>query len=137
MAEGMVQIVKLASSLLVTVSLGAWLAGCGTESGVKNPNVITDQPVLIATLPSQGAPGGTVTLQGVGFSIVPDENIIILDDTSSQGLSHRFLDPLPPNGAVEEITFLIPLNAVPGATQLIVLVEERPSNSLPFTVESP
>src|SRR4030095_2332859 len=124
--------------LAVAGILLSGLGGCGNEDvGAKDPNVLTTQPILMAALPPQAAPGALVTVQGVGFSIVPNENIVIVDAVSSQALTHDFLDPAPPHSALVDITVPVPPTAQPGLTELVLLVDEQPSNSLPFTVETP
>jgi hypothetical protein len=107
---------------------------CG--SGSENSNTVSSQPVLIAALPDSAAIGATVTLQGIGFSITPNENIVVVGGATAVALTHQFINPLP-NGAIEEITFQIPSNAEVGSGNVFVLVSENPSNSIPFTVESP
>jgi hypothetical protein len=113
------------------------LAACGKEGG--NTNTVTFQPILTAALPDRASAGETVTLQGTGFSVNPNENIVIFGGTSAASLSYRLIpsDQLPGNGAVEEITFQVPNTAQPGATSLLVLVLDNPSNGISFTVESP
>ncbi|MFO1519358.1 MAG: IPT/TIG domain-containing protein [bacterium] len=116
--------------------LGALSCGSGRSD---NPNTVTSQPVLMAALPAQGKAGDTITLQGVGFSIAPNEDIIVLGGITLQALTHDFIpnNALPANGASEEITFQIPANAPVGAGNVLVLVNETPTNGVPFTVETP
>src|SRR5262245_29761459 len=112
------------------------LAACGGEGG---GTTVVSQPILNAALPDHASSGQTVTLQGTGFSVDPNENIVVFGGTSAASLSYRLipLNQLPGSGAVEEVTFQVPSAAAPGATSLLVLVQENPSNAIPFTVESP
>jgi IPT/TIG domain-containing protein len=133
---------KMVQKRLLKISLLGWafpllLAACGGGGGGAPP--VTSQPILNAALPSQASPGEMVTLQGTGFSADPNENIVVFGGTSAASLSYRLIpsDQLPPSGAVEEITFQVPGAAPPGATNLLVLVKDNPSNAIPFTVESP
>jgi hypothetical protein len=111
------------------------LPACGSDKGPGPSNTTTSQPVLIAAQPNSGKAGDTITLLGVGFSVVINENIVLVGNVTAQALSHQFING--PNGASEEITFQLPSTASLGAGTIEVLVGETVSNGLPFTVESP
>jgi len=121
--------------LVATVLCLLFFSACGSGSD-PSPNATTPQPVLIASQPNSAPVGDTISLQGVGFSVVFNENIVLVGNVSAQALSHHFITPTP-NGATEEITFQIPSNAVIGMGTLVAIVDGAVSNSIPFTVESP
>lgn len=122
---------------ILLFSLFFSLTRCGSETP-PSP-AVTSQPVLMAALPAFAPVGTTIALQGVGFSLIPNQNIVVAGGATAVGLSHAFIPEAeqPANGAVEEITFEVPPEAQPSVSTLFVLVGNTPSNSISFTVETP
>jgi hypothetical protein len=121
--------------ILFLVSFLSYLPACGSKND-SSSDTTTDQPVLLSVQPNAGKAQDTITLQGIGFSVTFNENIVLVGNASTPALSHQFISPTP-NGATEEITAQIPSNAQVGPGLVSVIVSETPSNGLPFTVESP
>ncbi len=117
-----------------------FVSACGGGTGIDNSFLATDspQPVVIAALPATAQAGDTVIIQGIGFSPVINQNIILVAGTSSTATSYSLVpDPAASNGATDQIEFVLPDQAEVGASSLIVMVGAVSSNSLTFTVESP
>jgi len=110
------------------------LSAC-SGSGVPS-DTTTTQPLVMAALPNFAPTGSTITLQGIGFSLIFNENIVVVGNVSTQALSHQFI-PNTPAGATEEITFTIPSNSQIGPGSIFAIVDDVISNTIPFTVESP
>lgn len=101
-------------------------------------NTDSPQPVLIAAVPPSAKPGALVQIQGVGFSPVVNQNAIFVGGASATATSYGLIaDPAAANGASDQIEFTLPDSATPGASTLMVIVGETPSNTIAFTVESP
>lgn len=116
-----------------------FLQACG-GSGVDNSFLTTDspQPVVIAALPAAAQAGETIQIQGIGFSPVINQNLILVAGTTSTATSYTLVaDPSASNGATDQIEFVLPAQAEVGASSLLVLVGQVSSNAITFTVESP
>ncbi len=116
-----------------------FLSACG-GSGIDESFLNTDspQPVVLAALPATAQAGDTIQVQGIGFSPVINQNVILVAGTSSTATSYSLVaDPAASNGATDQIEFVLPAQAEVGATSLLVLVGQVSSNSITFTVESP
>lgn len=79
--------------------------------------------------PSSAAAGAAVDVIGVGFSLVAQENTIIVGGVSTLASSYRVTEE-----GEEVITFSIPSGVSSGESPLLVVVEGETSNSLNFTV---
>lgn len=114
------------------------LVSCGVESSSGGPAVSSSQPVLMAAVPDSGSASGaaTIVLQGIGFSPVPPENIVLVGNVTVVGEAYQLIPSgeLPANGAVETLTFTVPSGAAPGTGSLLVIVGNSPSNGIDFTV---
>jgi len=115
------------------------LSACG-GSGTDNSFLNTDspQPLVIAAVPASAKPGATIQIQGVGFSPVVNENVILVGGTSSTAASFSLVaSPAAASGASDQISFVLPSQVQVGQSKLTVLVAENPSNAITFTVETP
>ena len=108
--------------------------GGGTELDISD-NVPTGSPPLVFDVsPNTAAVGDQVLVSGIGYSIVPAENIIHFGDTAVVAETYALLDP-PQNNAVEQLTFTMPTDADIGDHLLLLTVDGEPSNAdTDFTV---
>lgn len=119
----------MVSKFLTLTLLGLGLLACGSDNSDEIPT--GGEPILIEVSPATASSGQQVTLKGVGFSLVPSENIVVLNGTAIQAASYTLTgqDDRP-----EAITFTVPAGLTVGASSIIVTVFESPSNSLSFSI---
>lgn len=113
------------------------LAACGSASGEFSDTVPTQStPFLTRTSPTDLQVNDTATIFGLGFSIVPEENVILLGEQEILAETYDLVDPFEAqNGEVEKITFTVPANAAFGMQNLLVTVlENESSNALNVNV---
>lgn len=109
----------------------ALLVSCGSSTGV--PTIGDDVPTQTTPLvsrvdPTAGTPGTPITIFGLGFSLAPPQNIIVLGDTAVAATSYQLLSA-PTASEVEAITFDIPAGTTAGQTPVVVVVDNNPSNA--------
>lgn len=111
------------------------LIGCGsaTDDSVEpfDASVATQvAPVVTRINPATGRAGDIITIFGVGFSVIPEDNIVLLTKAAAatSALSYNLASPAG-SGEVEQLTFVIPTNATAGITAVIVNVYDNSSNS--------
>lgn len=105
------------------------LISCGgsrltSSADGSSPVIFTDAP-LIASRDSD------VIITGTGFSIIPQENIIIIGAVSVVATSYAV------NGTQETLTFHLPAEAALGEQNILVLVASEQviqSNVIPITI---
>ncbi len=114
--------------LFIVLSL-AWIAACG---GARTTTVADGSaPVLLSATPLTVSRGSLVTLSGSGFSVVPQENVVLLGGNASIASDYAV------TASGESITFMIPSNAALGDQNVSVMVEgfaDALSNALPLTI---
>ncbi|MDP2600269.1 MAG: IPT/TIG domain-containing protein [Deltaproteobacteria bacterium] len=108
------------------------------ESGVPdvgNNQVVSTNPVILTVAPTAAPRGGTVIINGIGFSIVPEENIVFTGGAGVSAQSWGLLDP-PVNGASETITFQVPQGAAIGTGPIFVTLTSglTTNTDIQFTV---
>lgn len=109
------------------------LIGCGsaTDDSVEpfDASVVTQvAPVVTRINPTIGRAGDVITVFGVGFSVIPEDNIVLLTGSAALAFGYNAVDAAG-TGEVEELTFAIPTNATTGITSVIVNVYDNSSNS--------
>ncbi|QQR81061.1 MAG: IPT/TIG domain-containing protein [Deltaproteobacteria bacterium] len=114
--------------VLIVACLG-FLFSCG---GARTTTVADGSaPILLSITPLSVSRGSTVTLSGSGFSIVPQENVILLGGTSTPASNYIT------NSSGEAITFIVPNNTPLGDQPLTVIVEgfaDSISNPITLTI---
>lgn len=84
--------------------------------------------------PDSGAPGDSITVYGVGYSIIPNENLLFIGQGASAATSYDLVTNGQP-GEVEQLTFTVPNESLPGTQPVILLVNDNSSNAdVTFTV---
>ncbi len=109
------------------------IAACGSVNGESvlffDPNVsLQTIPVVTRVTPTTGRAGDTITIFGLGFSIVPTDNLVVLSNTSIPASAYALVDP-PVTGEIEQLTFTLPADSAIGDTSVVVNVYENSSNS--------
>lgn len=107
-------------------------AGCGDATSERvepfDPAVATQvTPVVTRIAPVTGRSGDLMTIFGAGFSVVPEDNIVILSNTVALAASYAATAAGTP-GEVEQLTFTIPSNTTIGTHAVTVNVYEHTSN---------
>ncbi len=115
---------KLAATLFIIL-----IASCGGSGSDPYPNdVPTHAPPLVTRIdPDSASPGDTVTIYGLGYSIIPEYNLITFGSVSAVADSYDFLDP-PGDGEFEIITVVIPDDVEVGINPVMVTVHQTTSN---------
>ena len=120
-------------ALFACAVLGIPAIGCGAlgrpgvdSHVVSSPGV----PILVSVAPEAASAGNSVTLQGQGFSFVAQENVVVVGDASTVADQYLIAED-----GTESLTFTLPDSASAGETQVLVVVEDNASNTLPFTVD--
>lgn len=107
--------------------------GCGSaaDDSVEpfDASVATQvAPVVTRINPTFGRADDVITIVGVGFSVIPEDNIVLLTGSAALAFGYNAVDAAE-TGEVEELTFAIPTNATTGITSVIVNVYDNSSNS--------
>jgi hypothetical protein len=108
--------------LLILVAITCFSAACASSNDAA-------QSLILSVVPATGSPGDQIQVFGANFDTTAGLNIITLADVSSVADSFD----IAPDGS-EVLTFEIPAGATVGATTLLVLVNNLPSNGFDFTV---
>jgi len=87
-------------------------------------------PVITRVAPDVASVGDSITLTGQGFSFVAPENVVAVGGSSGSADEYAIADD-----GTESLTFTLPDDAIAGETEILVIVEGNPSNTLPFVVE--
>ncbi len=118
-----------------------FISACGGGGqNIDTTFLNTDSPqvVVIAALPNSAKVGSTIQVQGIGFSPVMNQNVILVAGTSTAATAYSLVaSPSTSGGATDQLSFVLPSQASVGSSTLQVLVGENPSNAIAFTVESP
>ena len=88
-------------------------------------------PIILSTSPLSSSRGSMVTITGTGFSIVPQENVIIVGGASVPATNYLA------SGTGESITFQLSDTTALGDQNLVVLVEGAngiTSNQITLTI---
>ncbi len=110
------------------VVLSGLIMSCGSGTPYS-PDVVTDSPPTIMRVePAQGVAGSQVTIFGFGFSIEIANNVVIIGEQAVSAQEYNLLTN-PTNGELESIVFTVPANLAVGVYDLLVLVNEEPSNT--------
>lgn len=118
---------RIIHSIFFTGLFLALVTGCSRSEPTDN-TIGGSIPVLLEVDPAQASPGEEVVVQGTGFSIIPNENVVYLADTAAIATDFE----TTPDAL--QIRFTIPDTIAVGPTELLVMVEDNFSNSLPFEV---
>lgn len=107
------------------------LFGCGV-AGRPQPtsNVVSGGlPFVTDVEPAAASPGETLTVNGRGFSYIAPENVVAVGTSSGTAEAYEVTED-----GTESLVFTLPEDAVIGDSELLVIVEGRASNPVPFTV---
>ncbi|OQA62056.1 MAG: hypothetical protein BWY40_00308 [bacterium ADurb.Bin270] len=115
---------KLAATIVIML-----IASCGGSGLDPYPNdVPTHSPPLITRIDSESAsPGDTVTIYGLGYSIIPAYNLVTFGSVSAVADSYDFIDP-GSDGEFEILTVVIPDDVEAGINPVMVTVHRITSN---------
>lgn len=111
------------------------MASCGSSDNGASGDVPTGtEPVIASITPASGPVGSTILIEGFGFSLVPQNNIIIIGNSSVAATDYQLVIPaVSPN--IEELTATVPTGSAVGVNSVTVVVDGNPSNSdITFTV---
>ncbi len=81
--------------------------------------------------PATARAGDDVTIQGVGFSLVAAENIILIDGSSVVAISYNLTGD---DDSPESIVFTLPASLPAGDFTIQVMVAENVSNEIHITL---
>lgn len=116
---------KLFSFLLVSLLL----CHCGSATGEFDADISTESlPIVSRVEPNTADVGDTITIYGLGFSLVPSNNVILIGDVSATAESYSLVDPAM-GTEIEAITLTVPATASAGDNSITVLVGSNLSNS--------
>ena len=103
---------------------------CGTDgnTGISSDISLNITPVITRISPSSAVTGDEVTIFGLGFSVVPQKNIISVGNAATSAETYSLVSP-PAEGEIESITFRVPAGVTVGANSIFVTVGENTSNA--------
>ncbi len=111
-------------------------AACGNSGPFEYASdVPTNAPPTVTRVdPASGPIGTLVTLYGFGFSFAPELNAVTIGQAMAIADTYTFLEA-PTSEEIESLTTTVPAEAIEGASPVVVLVHEIPSNAdVVFTV---
>lgn len=124
------------SPYLIAILFILLTAACGGSTGLQVSDTIPSgaPPLVLRVAPASGAIGAEVSLFGVGYSVIPAENIVHLGDTAILAETYNPISSGQP-GEAEQLTFTVPDDATLGDNSIFISVLGIPSNAeLIFTV---
>ncbi len=112
-----------------------FIASCGSSTDTFSGNVTSGTDPIVSRIdPATGPVGQEITIYGIGFSIEPPSNIVMIGNVSTTATSHGFV-AAPTDTEFEYIVATVPADTPAGANSVTVLVYDSPSNSdITFTV---
>ena len=121
--------------LIVSILLLIALSACGSTGGGLADDVPTGTiPIVSSIAPTTGPVGTVITINGLGFSDSPPNNIVIIGNTAVSAATYSLVaSPTPTE--IESLTATIPAGTTVGSNSIVVVVHENTSNSdISFTV---
>ncbi len=118
---------KIANRILLMTLLS--LISCGGARLTSTAD--GSSPVIFTNSPLVASRDSDVVITGTGFSIIPQENIIIVGTVSVVASAYAA------NGTQETLTFHLPAEAALGEQNILVLVASEQaiqSNVIPITI---
>jgi hypothetical protein len=102
--------------------------GCGQwpEENLNIPSGTV--PIIKRVTPDPGTAGGSIEVYGVGYSLVPAENLFHIGDAAVSANSYDLADPAQA-GEVEVLSFILPSELLAGDYAVFVSVQGEPSNT--------
>ncbi|PIR18224.1 MAG: hypothetical protein COV46_01000 [Deltaproteobacteria bacterium CG11_big_fil_rev_8_21_14_0_20_49_13] len=105
------------------------LLSCGSSGTPFNSTVSTQAPPYVNRIdPAIVNPGDTLTIFGLGYSIVPGYNIVTFGDVSTVSENY-FILTTPTSDEIESITVVVPANVPAGTQTVYVSVIGNTSNT--------
>lgn len=125
---------KTLRKFVIISSIACSLCACGPSLDDLDPSIASQEfPAITQVVPTSGRPGDIITIFGLGFSVVPQENIVIIGNKTALASEYELVNN--ENGTeVEKITFEIPVNTTTGVGSVSVLAITYGSNSIEFTI---
>lgn len=115
--------------MLIIMAVAMILAPCGGSSDVYPDDVVSNtNPIVSRVDPATAARSQEITIYGIGFSIEPPSNIVIIGNSSTSATAHGFIES-PTSTEFEYITATIPADTPEGDNSVIVQVHEYSSNT--------
>lgn len=91
-------------------------------------------PVVSTITPTTGPVGTVITINGLGFSDAPPNNIVIIGNIAVAAATYSLV-AVPTATEIESLTATIPAGTTLGSNSIVVVVHENTSNSdISFTV---
>jgi hypothetical protein len=85
-------------------------------------------PTVTRVSPTSAKAGDTVTIVGIGFSVIPADNIIQVGSSVTVAQTYA-LTATPAEGELEQITFTVPVDVGIGAASLALSIYDNTSNA--------
>ena len=128
----------IAAVFIGIVALTGGMMACGSSGPMQYASdVPTNAPPIVTRVdPTSGPIGTAVTIYGFGFSFAPDLNAITIGQAMAVADTYTFLE-VPTSEEIESLTTTVPAEAVEGASPVVVLVHEIPSNADIFFTVTP
>ncbi|PIR25299.1 MAG: hypothetical protein COX62_00605 [Deltaproteobacteria bacterium CG_4_10_14_0_2_um_filter_43_8] len=106
-----------------------FLSHCGSGSSEFDADISTESfPIVSRIDPENASIGDTITIYGLGFSLVPSNNVVVIGEISATAESYSLVDPAV-GTEVEALTVTVPADASVGENSVTVLVGSNLSNS--------
>lgn len=124
-----VRYIILLFAAFVCASCGSGAAGTGGEVPSGSP------PILTRVVPASGPIGTSITIYGVGFTLVPELNFVYIGSSMTQASTYAVINPQTTPGESEYIVATVGTDAVVGNNQeLVVFVNGAVSDPITFSV---
>lgn len=83
------------------------LSACGSDLGYPSAIATQSAPALLQIIPTSAAPGDTVAVYGLGFSVIPAANVLFLGETEIAASAYA-LNEDDALEAPEVLSFVLP-----------------------------
>lgn len=116
----------------LVLALGICCGGCGegeTAAFEFDESVpLQLQPYVARITPTTAKTGDTITIVGFGYSVIPNQNAIVLDTATVAAESYA-VAPAPAGTELEQLTFQVPSTLAVGTYSVGVVVYDNSSNN--------
>lgn len=114
---------------IAVVAVFVIVVGCGSSGDLFDATIPSQvNPIVTRIDPTSANAGDTVTIFGIGFSAVPELNVIVMGSATTSANNYSLL-PSPSGDEVESLTFVVPSGITPGTYPIYVVVVDNVSNT--------